>query len=69
MVQETAFSVEYGLCANAGEPPSGEAEHDSEEEEANPRTFVASAEALDTMTRRFKECVSQFGRLEGTVDR
>ena len=41
----------------------------SEAEEADRRLSGASAGVLDTLTRKLKECASEFGRIEETVDR
>lgn len=68
MVQQAVYWAAYSAHAVA-DGHSSDVEAATEGEEVDPRLFGASAEVLDWMTERLKDCSGQFGRLEEAVDR
>lgn len=69
MVQQAVYWAAYRAPRAVTEGHMSDADADEERKEADPRLFGSSAEVLDTMTARLKECSYQFGRLEEAVER
>lgn len=68
MVQQAVYWAAYRAHAVAGGYMS-QIDADNEGEEADPRLFGASADVVEAMTGRLKECSYQFGRSEEAVER
>lgn len=68
VVQQAVYWTAHNARAVAG-GRTGDVDADDEGGDVDPRLFGASAEVLDTMIGRLKECSYQFRRLEEVVER